>query len=251
MDLGAKLQILEEQERLYRIRLKRSVANVEKANIRARRKGEQLYFSKYVDGKEESLKGQTDKIIEIILAQCDRKRIAISEKNSAKIAKLTSNLCVADFDKSRNLLRMIGSNMPLYSLDDWKWMKADYETNPFRIEELKYKTRGGVKVRSKSERIIAERLEAWGIPFRTEMRMNISGKTVYPDFVIRRADGTLIVWEHLGLMDDGEYHKKAIEKIELYRESGFVQHKNLICTWEEDIISGDDIDDIIKRFILM
>ena len=61
----------------------------------------------------------------------------------------------------------------------------------------------------------------------------------------------MVIWEHFGLMNDPDYRKRALEKIELYRKAGYVQHKNLICTWEEDIASADDIDNIIRRFILM
>lgn len=251
MDLGDKLKILEQQERNYRNRLRKSVSKVDDAQIRIRRRGDKLHFFKWLNGKELSLNGKQAEIIDIVLAQCDRKRIILSEYNSSVLAKAIAQLKDCSFDRSNYVLQQNGSPIPLYHLDDWKWMKSEYERNPYKTEELKYTTQGGIKVRSKSERFIADRLEFWVIPYRTELRIDVGHMSMYPDFVIRRADGTLVIWEHFGLMNDPEYRKRALEKIELYRKAGYVQHKNLICTWEEDIASADDIDNIIRRFILM
>ena len=41
----------------------------------------------------------------------------------------------------------------------------------------------------------------------------VDGRTLHPDFTIQRPDGTLVLWEHLGLMNDLDYARKwALKK---------------------------------------
>ena len=124
-----------------------------------------------------------------------------------------------------------------------------FRRNPYRTEDLRYITLMGVRVRSKSELTIANRLENRQIPYRYEAELDVAGRHIYPDFVIKRLDGTLVIWEHFGLMNKADYYSKAMEKVNLYRQKGFIQHKNLICTWEEDIAETKEIDNIINRFL--
>ena len=72
-----------------------------------------------------------------------------------------------------------------------------------------------------------------GISFRYECELMI-GKTVfYPDFTILNPNnGLLIYWEHLGMMDEPEYSRKALYKLNKYIEYGLIPGKNLILTFE-------------------
>ena len=130
------------------------------------------------------------------------------------------------------------------------WLEEEEETNPFNKESLKYMTEAGIYVRSKSERTIADWLTRYNIPFKYEIKMDCNGHIMYPDFVIRKANGEIVIWEHFGLMSNPDYYYRAMEKIKLYRELGFVQHKNLICTWEEDLTDPKEIQLIIETFLL-
>jgi len=135
-----------------------------------------------------------------------------------------------------------------YSIDDWKWMRADFESNPIYPEDLQFRTPLGTIVRTKSEWMIAMAFELLGIPYRYEQVHYIAGNVYYPDFTIRKQDGTIVIWEHFGLMEDSRYAKKAKYKIEIFQNAGFRQHTNFICTYEDDIKSQEDIENIIKRF---
>ena len=88
------------------------------------------------------------------------------------------------------------------------------------------------------------------IPYRYEAELFINGNRYYPDFMILLPDGSILIWEHFGMMDDIDYASRAWRKIENYRRAGYVQHTNLICTYESDIENGKVIDEIIRRFIL-
>jgi len=125
-------------------------------------------------------------------------------------------------------------------------------TNEYKFENRKHITPKGVKVRSKSELIIATFLEAKGIEFKYEAHLKLAGKSIYPDFVVvRKSDGRLIIWEHFGMMDDEIYRKKAFEKIQNYIENGYIPYDNLIVTFG-DGDSGIDmgiIENIIETML--
>lgn len=92
----------------------------------------------------------------------------------------------------------------------------------------------GIKVRFKSELIIAERLYEKDIFFRYEQILTIGYKKFAPDFTIKRHDGKIIYWEHCGLTDDRRYMAHHMKKLESYYEAGIVPWKNLIVTCDDD-----------------
>ena len=74
-------------------------------------------------------------------------------------------------------------------------------------EEIKKYEGGKLYVKNKRGKI----LEKYGIIYRYEQAIEICGKIYYPDFVILCDDGTIIIWEHFGLMEDD---LESIENIE-------------------------------------
>ena len=78
---------------------------------------------------------------------------------------------------------------------------------------LKYRTSFGLFVRSKNEVLIAEALYAAGLEFWYEKRLELVVKSgdgyntdvEYPDFTIRLPDGSIVYWEHFGMMDKKDY----------------------------------------------
>ena len=117
--------------------------------------------------------------------------------------------------------------------------------------ELIYLTNSGIRVRSKSERIIADALDQNVVPYHYEAALKLGGGTICPDFVIYRPfDGKMIIWEHFGLMDDRRYRQKTNGKIAAYARYEFYPFDNLICTYEKDIINPAYIQTIIEMFLL-
>ena len=148
--------------------------------------------------------------------------------------------------------------------EQYQWAKAPYRRNMSYPEELKYETRAGVKVRSKSEQSIGNALEERGIPYRYEMEHTLEVgwmegargaregryKSYYPDFVIPAADNMKIIWEHLGRMDLEEYRVHNNEKIAAYREGGLCDEAHLILTFEKDMNNLETLGEIIERRIM-
>ena len=125
------------------------------------------------------------------------------------------------------------------------------EVNLGYMDGLVYLTSSGIRVRSKSERIIADVLDKNEIPYRYEAALSLGGVNRYPDFTIYRPfDEKMFLWEHLGLMDQDKYQLKTTEKLSLYARYGFFPFDNLICTYEEDLMNPGYIHAIIEMFIL-
>lgn len=149
------------------------------------------------------------------------------------------------------LLKATSKALSSNNIDNVLSPDPEQSQNSYATENLIYKCSNGLLVRSKSERIIANKLLEYNIVFKYEFPIEINSYIYYPDFTIYRVDGKKILWEHNGLMDKEDYYYKALQKIQKYKSIGFVQHKNLICTEENDIRDEDTLDDIIMRFILL
>lgn len=91
---------------------------------------------------------------------------------------------------------------------------------------LVHRTTEGVLVRSKSELVIANLLEARGIDYEYEGRLVMDdGSSRLPDFTIHDDDlGITYYWEHLGMLHDPYYRRRWEEKSAWYRNHGIVPH---------------------------
>lgn len=142
------------------------------------------------------------------------------------------------------------SSLCSYSKIEIDWINSCSSQNSYALEHLIYKCNNGLMVRSKSERTIVNKLLEYGIIFKYEAPIEIGGFLYYPDFTILKKDGTIVLWEHFGLMNNEEYLVKSLQKIRKYKTKGFVQYKNLICTEEDDIKDESILDEIIMQFLL-
>ena len=122
-----------------------------------------------------------------------------------------------------------------------QWMKVKYTGKQNYDEFLKYTTEKGEIVRTKSEKIIADKLFSMGIPYRYEYPIKLKGYgTVYPDFTILKvSERREIYYEHFGLMDQPEYCEKALRKLQNYARNGIVLGENLIVTFESENVPLD------------
>ncbi len=122
-----------------------------------------------------------------------------------------------------------------------RWQNQEFEPNPYKPEQKIYETNRGELVRSKSEKIIADMLFKEGVPYHYEKPLRLNARVVkYPDFTVLHA-GTMRekYWEHCGLMDDDGYRKKAFDKLDEYRASGFYLGEDLFMTYEDKYHSLD------------
>ena len=130
-----------------------------------------------------------------------------------------------------------------------EWLSEEYQGKEFREDTSEIYTDRGERVRSKSEKIIADKLYNENIPYRYEYPLDIPYfGIIYPDFTILDEEKRRnIIYEHFGLMDDENYVNKAISKIQLYASAGYILGDNLFITMETSVKPFDSriLDGII------
>ena len=121
-------------------------------------------------------------------------------------------------------------------------------------DELEIITENGEKVKSKSEKILADKFKSMGIPYAYEQPVLLNGYGyVLPDFkILNKKTRKEYYWEHFGMMDDREYAEKTIKKIENYEKNGIFPGKNLIMTFEtkQHPLSMRIVSENIEEFLV-
>ena len=134
-----------------------------------------------------------------------------------------------------------------------KWKSVSYTPMPIENETAFY-SGSGVRVRSKSELLIADTLEQKGIPYRYEYPLYmLNTGYVRPDFLcLNLRNREEFIWEHFGMMDNTGYVNKAVDKIQKYAQNGHVAGKNMIMTYETSQypISSIIINKMIEEYLL-
>lgn len=154
---------------------------------------------------------------------------------------------------------------PLFLTDEEykkRWLQVPYEGKDFPENAAEHYTSSGVRVRSKSEVIIADTLMRLGIPYRYEYphRMKIrKGRhtetvTMYPDFTcLNMCTRCEVIWEHFGLVDDPTYAENFVLKLRTFRQNGFFEGVNLLFTQEtsDNPLNAKDIEILAKHFFYL
>lgn len=114
------------------------------------------------------------------------------------------------------------------------WKNAVYKGKEFAADAMEIYSENGIRVRSKSEKIIADKLSILGIPYRYEYPLKLQGYgIVYPDFLLlNKRTRKEYILEHFGMMDDADYSRNAVKKINMYAKNGYVLGFNLLATFE-------------------
>lgn len=114
-------------------------------------------------------------------------------------------------------------------------------------------TEKGECVRSKSEKILADKLYMLGIPYVYEVPLHLQGYGyIKPDFtVLNKRTRRTYYWEHLGMMDDKGYCESAIKKIESLEKNNIFPGKNLILTYEtkDHPLNMKIVEKLIKEYL--
>ena len=146
--------------------------------------------------------------------------------------------------------------VPIIEPDD-DFIKRWYEAHPGQQntyhEDGIYQTNRGDMVRSKSEKIIADALEKYKIPYQYEPMLDLGYNTVYPDFVVLNVrTRKTFYWEHLGIISDIEYAAKNFIKVQNYEKNGYLLGQDLVTTMEstDSPLDVKLVEQKIKEFLL-
>ncbi|MBR5348887.1 MAG: hypothetical protein IK125_06605 [Lachnospiraceae bacterium] len=145
---------------------------------------------------------------------------------------------------------------PLIETDEMfltHWQNSTFEEMQF-YDETEFYTCNGIRVRSKSELIIANMLEQYSIPYKYEKPLHLKGMgEVRPDFSCLKVKSRKeVIWEHFGMMDNMTYANKNVTKLTCYHQNGFYVGENLITTFEtsQNQISSKLIKGMIEQYLL-
>ncbi len=132
-----------------------------------------------------------------------------------------------------------------------QWQKVLYKGKDFEEEKTPIITERGELVRSKSEKIIADKLYMLGIPYRYEYPLLLQGNIkLHPDFtILKMPERKEVYLEHLGLMDDMDYVEGVMRKLNIYERNEIYLGVNLFITYEtkKNPLNTRTLDGIIKK----
>ena len=133
------------------------------------------------------------------------------------------------------------------------WKNREYEGKSFQEGVPLILTERGERVRSKTEKIMADYFYRHGIEYKYECPIRLKGMgIVYPDFTfLSRKTGKEIYWEHCGMVDSPEYARNMVRKVEMYENNGIFPGERLILTYEteQSVLGSDKIEQMVERYL--
>ena len=222
--------------------------------------GCQQFYFKSADSKEKYIgKGNSDLIKSVVQREYVEK-----VRKTAESELITLQILLKKYDRGtvediyENLASARRSLVEPVIIPDEEfvrtWLEKPYERGVFEEGDPELLTSRGLRVRSKSEIIIAEKYDEYNIPYKYECPLYLEGfGNARPDFTVLNIRYRRIKYhEHLGKMDDPAYAERNIKKIKAYEDNGFILGRDLIVTFEtkNNPINPIDIERVIKNHFL-
>lgn len=138
------------------------------------------------------------------------------------------------------------------------WISEKYEPNGYwEDNKTEYYTRLGERVRSKAEKIIADELTAYNVPYHYEYPLVVMDgsqqKILRPDFkALNRRTRDEFYIEHLGMMDKAGYNNANLNKLDFLERNGFLLGVNLLVFHEtaENPLSISVVRRYIEEYLI-
>lgn len=143
---------------------------------------------------------------------------------------------------------------PIWEKELARWYDMEYQGKEFYEGTAEIVTEKGERVRSKSEKILADYFYRNNILYQYEKPLYLKGYgTVYPDFTfLSKKTRKEIYWEHEGMMDKPEYAKSAVKKIESYQRNGIHLGERLILTFETEltVLNSQIVEELVEKYLV-
>lgn len=263
---GLRNMLLEESTRLHRIeeKVKNQLKDAPEGSLRiSKYSGHIQYFhcteedprngGKYLRKSEKELvhqlaqKRYDEKILQLVEKRLKQIKRFAKEYQDDEIEKIFQN----ESETRQKLIRPVEVTWE-QKLE--QWMKEEYKGKGFEEGTPVIYSDRGERVRSKSEKILADYFYHNDIPYKYEKPIRLEGYgIVYPDFTfLSKRTGKELYWEHEGRMDDPGYARKAVKKIETYERNGIYVGDRLILTFEtEDSgFNKKSVERNVNRYLL-
>lgn len=262
---GLKEMLMKEQQRLYMIeeKLKKDMQDVPEGALRISQSNNCIQYYQYMKGDKSKrgkyLRKSEEKLIrQLAQKNYNEKVFKLVKKRLHQISRMAEEYQEDEIeriflDEHEVRQRLIHPVEKTWNEQLEQWIKEEYEGKKFNEETPAIYTDKGERVRSKSEKILADYFYHHNIPYKYEKPLHLAGYgTVYPDFTfLSKQTRREIYWEHEGRMDDPTYVKSALKKIEGYENNGIYIGERLILTFETESsgLSKRSIERNVKRFL--
>lgn len=263
---GLKEQLIEEQKRLEKIekKVKQQLKNVPEGTLRISKSNNHIQYyhckegyvqksGKYLHRSEEELarklaqKAYNEKVLRLVKRRIHQIKYLTEEYQDNEIEMLYEKENIAR-------KRLILPIELTWEQQLKQWISEEYEGKGFKEGASIIYSEKGERVRSKSEKILADYFYRKNIPYKYEKPLNLKGYgIVYPDFsFLSKKTGREIFWEHEGCMDNPGYAETAIKKIQTYENNGIYVGDRLILTFETKttVLNTKDIERNVKRYLI-
>ena len=253
--------------------IRQELALLEKAKLRIHRRGDRSYFAALSEGeeRERSLHKDMARIHALARRTYLQKRLALIERNSRRLRTALSSYESACYDLQlqSKLTRFCGSGLDLsrilYTEEQNEWIDRPYSPNPYYQGSLKYQTEHGIPVRSMSEARFGSRLEAIGLPYRSDDLVTIHSEfndspfreNYFADFKIPNLCGGITIHEHLGALHLKDYPDNSLKRLNDYHNFSIyelpdrpVKHSEITWSFEPDIRDPKLLRSVIRRILL-
>lgn len=188
----------------------------------------------------------------------DEKVLKLAEKRLSQIKRITKDYDDEEIEKvflrehseRRKLIQPIEL---IWEQQLKAWLEKDYKRKKFQEGTPVILTEQGERVRSKSEKILADYFYRNGIPYKYECPLYLNGLgIIHPDFTFLSSKTKKeIYWEHNGRMDDPLYAQNAVKRIHAYEENRIYPGEQLILTFETERIILDMrlIEQLVHKYL--
>lgn len=229
------VQLLKHHEKLLKL-CKRELEKMPAGSLTIRRDDGRISYCQSIEGKKKGITTNKDLVYALARKKYLLVLIERLENNIKLLKKADKNYKTIELTAIMEDMPIYLRSMPIEVYDQHirrknKWMGEPFEQSNYKPEEKIHATASGLKVRSKSEVIIAEKLDAYQIPYRYEQVIYIGKYDFAPDFTILTKEG-IKYWEHCGKVNDNEYIRRHKWKMSMYEKVGIVPWKNLIVTYD-------------------
>lgn len=265
---GLKEMLTKERLRLQQIKqiVDERLINVPEGNLRITSAKKRAQFMHCIPGDNDKryVQGTYIKRDNMSLAKSlaqksyDQKMKKLVDRRLKQIERLSKEYKDDEVESLFEMLHPIRKTLIKAVEIPWEQRLNDWKSTPYVGKEFADNipiiyTKKGERVRSKSEKILADTFYDLGIEYKYECPLKLKGYgIVYSDFTfLRKRDCREIYWEHDGRMDDPDYAEKAIRKINTYVENGIFPGDKLIISYETSRVVLNDrvIKMLIKKHI--
>ena len=115
-----------------------------------------------------------------------------------------------------------------------QWLAEPYTPKGFKEGYPVYQSAKGQRVRSKSEAIILDIYDSYGIPVKYECPLRLrNGRVLHPDVMALNVRlRKIYIQEHMGMVDDPRYMDQNVERLNELILNGWIPGVNLLLTFE-------------------